>query len=104
MRKSLFVLLTVSLFILSGCAVGTAPVAGVLYTNVKAPITSTSNTKGSKKGEAKCMSVLGLVAVGDCSIEEAAKDGNITKIHTVDYESLNVLMLYAEVKVIVTGE
>ena len=105
MRKVLIVLSISSLLMLSGCgAVGNTPVLGTLYTNVKAPITATNNPKGSKTGEAKCMSILGLVAVGDCSVEAAAKEGKINKVSTVDYKNISVLGLYTEVKVIVTGE
>lgn len=105
MRKVLIVLIISSLLMLSGCgAVGTTPVLGILYTDVKAPITATNNSKGSKTGEAKCISVLGLVAVGDCSVEAAAKEGNINKVSTVDYKNMSILGLYTEVKVIVTGE
>lgn len=56
-----------------------------------------------KVGEATCKAILG-VAVGDCSIETAAKNGGIKKIHHVDSESFNVLWIYGEYKVIVTGE
>ena len=50
------------------------------------------------------MSILGLVAVGDCSVEAAAKEGKINKVSTVDYKNMSILGLYTEVKVIVTGE
>ena len=42
-----------------------------------------SNSK--KKGEACSRNILGLVAVGDNSINSAKKNGTITKIATVDY-------------------
>ena len=104
MRKVLIVLSISSLLMLSGCAVGTAPVVGTLFTNVKAPITATNNPKGSKTGEAKCMSILGLIAVGDCSVEAAAKEGKINKVSTVDYKNKSIFGIYTEIKVIVTGE
>ena len=58
----------------------------------------------SKAGSAKCKSYLGLVAVGDCSIEAAARAAGITEIHHVDYETLSVLGIYAEFVTIVYGE
>ncbi len=105
MRNFIISLIITASLVFSGCAaVGMSPVLGVLYTDVKAPVTATNNPKGPKTGEAKCMSVLGLVAVGDCSIEKAAKEGNISKVHTVDYNNMSILGLYSEIKVIVTGE
>lgn len=105
MKKFALSLVFVSLMLLSGCAaVGMSPVTGFIYTDVKAPVTVTNNSKGTKTGEAVCSSILGIVATGDCSIDAAAKNGNITKVHTVDYKTKNILGVYATVTVIVTGE
>jgi len=66
---------------------------------------ATSNSGvSSKTGEAQCISVLGLVAVGDCSIEAARKNGGITKVNTVDWDARNILGIYGTYKVIVSGE
>ena len=91
--------------ILAGCgAYATAPVTGFLYSDVKGPGMATSNTGSSKVGRATCTSLLGFLAQGDASIETAAKSAGITKIHHVDYESKNILGLYAEFTVVVYGE
>ena len=89
---------------LSGCAMIDAPVSGLLIQNTTSPVTATSNSKGSKQGIARCTSFLGLFAFGNCSIDEAAKNGEITKIHTVDTKNISVLGIYAEKRTIVTGE
>ena len=93
---------------LTGCgAYTTSPALGLLYTDVKGPLTATGNAStGAKmlKGEATATSILGLIAQGDASIETAAKSAGITKIHHVDYRSENVLGLYAKFTVIVYGE
>jgi hypothetical protein len=90
--------------VISGCAVTMAPATGFIYTNTKAPMMATTHTTATKEGTAKCTSILGLIASGDCSIEAAAAAGGITRIKTVDYESRNILGLYATITVIVRGE
>jgi len=46
----------------------------------------------------------GIVASGDASITAAMKNGGITKIHHVDYHSMQVLGLYAEMTTTVYGD
>ena len=92
---------------LTGCAaVATSPVLGVLHTDVKAPLAVGSPGSGAEvlKGEATAVSILGMIAKGDASIETAAKSAGITKIHHVDYHSENVLGIYAKFTVTVYGE
>lgn len=90
--------------LLSSCAFVKTPVVGTLYTDVKAPLTATSNENSTKVGTAEAQSILGIVATGDASIEAAAKSADITKIHHVDEHSTNILGLYATYKVYVYGE
>jgi hypothetical protein len=88
---------------LMGCA--TMMPMGGLYTRVKLPMTATSNSGASSKtGEAQCISVLSLIAVGDCSIDAAKKNGGITKVNNVDWDTMNILGIYGSYKVIVSGE
>jgi len=91
-------------FILSSCAAVQSPLLGTIYSDVKAPITATSNSNSSKVGTAEATSILGLVAQGDASIDAAAKSAGITKIHHVDYHSTNILGVYATFTTIVYGE
>ena len=91
---------------LTGCsAATTAPALGILYTDVKGPVTATGNTSGDRmlEGKGTVTSYLGLVATGDASIESAANNAGITKIHHVDYHSTSVLGLIATYTVIVYG-
>ena len=69
------------------------PSVGVMYTGTKAPLQlEYDNTDlGHKVGSASTISVLGLVAAGDCSIQEAAKNAGIKTIKHADYEFTNVL-------------
>ncbi|MCD6569191.1 MAG: TRL-like family protein [Deltaproteobacteria bacterium] len=106
MRKRInyLILVLCSTALLTGCAaVAMAPVMG-LYTDVQAPYTATSNPSYSKVGTATCTSILGLIATGDASIETAAKNAGIKKIHHVDYNAKNILGIYAEYTVYVYGE
>ena len=105
-RFGIIVGLLLTVAYLTGCAAYVAsPVTGVLYTDVKAPITATaSDTATLKSGSATVTSILGLIATGDASIETAARNGGITKIHHVDYIGKSVLGLFAEYTVVVFGE
>ncbi len=81
---------------------------GGIYSDVKVPMStpddSTGLQIGSKKGEATMVNYLGLVGIGDASIEAAAKDGGITKVKTVDCQFKNILGIIQETTTIVTGE
>lgn len=88
---------------LAGCA--TSVPVGFLYTDMKLPQGATSNSgKTVKTGTAECMSVLSLVATGDCSIEAAKKNGGITKVNHVDWDAKNILGIIGNFKTIVYGE
>lgn len=92
-------------FMLSSCGAAVmTPAAGYLYTDVKAPLTATSNSGSGKVGSGEIASILGIVATGDASIESAAKSAGITKIHHVDYHTKNILGVYATWTVFVYGE
>ncbi|MGP8153709.1 MAG: TRL domain-containing protein [Smithella sp.] len=68
MKRFWFVISLGAVGILIGCA--TMILVGGLYTGAKFPIIATSNSSASSKtGEAQCISILALVAVGDCIIE-----------------------------------
>ena len=90
--------------LLSGCATAVSPVNGVFYSNVKAPALATDSAdKPTKIGRASARSILGIYAVGDASIEAAAKNAGITRIHHVDYQSESILGVVADFTVIVYG-
>jgi hypothetical protein len=89
---------------LMGCATVVGPVKGCFYTDLKAPVTATSNTGSAKVGTGECTSILGLVATGDCSIAAAMKNGTITKIQHIDHDAMNILGIYAKYTITVYGE
>lgn len=108
MRKSLITLICLCFLatLFSGCMIVTPrdTVHGSLYSDYKGGLVATSNPNSSKVGKAFVTSILGLVATGDGSIETAAKNGGITKIHHVDHEVYNVLGIYAKFTTVVYGE
>ena len=104
MKKKITTLmaLAVAMAFLVGCA-SIYPI-GMAYTEVKVPCEATSAAKDLKVGTSECISVLGLVAIGDASIEKAMKNGGITKIHHVDWDAKNILGIYGMYKTTVYGE
>jgi hypothetical protein len=78
---------------------------GNVYTGVKLPMVAAGSAgAATKTGETTCVSVLAVVATGDCSIEAAKKNGGITKVHSADWEVKNILGIYGTYKTIVSGE
>jgi hypothetical protein len=94
---------TVAAFLFTGCAYVAAPLTGFVYTDLYAPMAATSNNIGTKVGTAEATSILGIVATGDASINQAAKNGNISQISHVDYHSTSILGIYSTFTVMVYG-
>ena len=92
--------------LLTGCVAPLGPsgsIVGTIYTDVSGAGGATSNTGSSKKGEACSQGIIGI-ATGDSSIQAACANGNITKIHHVDYHVMSVLGVYAKTTTTVYGE
>jgi len=105
MKKSfIFVAALAIALLVSSCASTVSPVMGGLYTNVRGPIAVTASTGATKVGSGTAKSILGIIAIGDASIEAAAKEAGITRIHHVDYEATSILSFYATYTVLVYGE
>ncbi|MCG8516672.1 MAG: TRL-like family protein [Pseudomonadales bacterium] len=110
MKKQIgkFSVVALTVALLSGCA-NNSPVVGGLYTGVTHSGVSTggildSSVKDVKKGVSSCISVLSLVAVGDCSEDTAKRNGGITNVHSVYHESTSVYIFFNKYETIVTGE
>lgn len=101
-------LVAASMMVFAGCAamIFTNPAypVGGIYTDISGPLLATGNNAPSKMGTAEMVSVLGILAYGDASIRMAMRNGEITKIHHVDYKMTNVLGIYAKYTVVVYGE
>ena len=107
MKKLLVCLSAVGLAaLLTGCVAplgSTGAINGMIYTDVGGAGGATSNTGSSKKGESCSTGIIGI-ATGDSSIQAACANGNITKIHHVDYHVMSVLGVYAKTTTSVYGE
>ncbi len=88
---------------LSSCMVTQAGMGGI-YTNVKQGEGVTSNSRGSKVGTSKANAYVGIIAVGDASIEAAAKSAGITKISHVDSQKKSILGIVSSTTTVVYGE
>jgi predicted small lipoprotein YifL len=104
MKKAINTLLALAVVavLLPGC--GFSGMYGALYSDVTTPVEATANGVGSKVGTSEVTSILGLVATGDAGINEAAKNGGISKISHVDMHVMSILGLYAKYTVYVYGE
>ena len=80
------------------------PTPGILVTSVYGPIMATNHPTYSKAGTASSFSILGLIGIGDASIDRAAKDGGITQIHHVDYQLSSFLVFFTKYRVLVYGD
>ncbi len=98
-----------------GCTTWRAPVEpppGLLFTHYRAPLTAdvAGVPTGGKTGTASTLYVRDPIITGmgiawaDASIEAAAAEGDITKIHYADYEVLSVLGVFGQFTVRVHGE
>lgn len=103
MKKTMVLVATIAIALcMSSC--GVIGTVGALYTGITEPHSVTSNELGSKVGVAKCTGVLGLVAVGDAGINQAAKLAGITKISHVDVKTVSVLGIFTRNHYFVYGE
>jgi len=104
MRLSLCALVLVGLVVLTGCtAMAIGPVVAAITVDEKGPVSVGDTKAGMKVGMAQAEGIL-VVGYGDASIVAAMKDGNITRVHHIDNETLNVLGIYARYKTVVYGE
>jgi|YNPMSStandDraft_2_1061718.scaffolds.fasta_scaffold29721_2 hypothetical protein len=102
MKKTLtFFTLSMLLLALNCATPGFGPI-GVLFTSAKIGTYGTGKP-ASKTGESCAFSVLGLIAIGDASVEAAKSRGGINDVSYVDYEIFNVLGLYAKLCTMVRG-
>lgn len=105
MRKLTLSLLACGALALASCStIATRSGVGVLYTGVTEGEMVTSNTVGTKVGTSSSIGVLGLVSIGDASIQTAANSAGIKKVSHVDAKKTSILGLFAKYELIVYGE
>ena len=106
MRKlsTKIIIMALFAFFLAGCATVGSPLAGLIYTNITAPLAVAGSGACTKFGRSSAHSIAGFIASGDASITAAAKNGGITKIDHVDYHIVSGLGIYSTYETIVCGE
>lgn len=100
MKKLL--LAAVAALVCASCA--KSPVMGGIYTDIKDGMAVTGNAGSTKVGTAEVKGYVGLVAMGDASIQTAAREAGITRIHHVDYQTKSYVGVYTIYTVIVYGD
>lgn len=96
--------------ILSGCLFYQSPVVpytarAINNTGFPVDITFNKTNIGTAQGSASAYSILfGLIAFGDCSVQSAARNGNIRQIDQIDAKLTNILTIYVQYKTVVSGK
>lgn len=102
MKKTIaLVALTAVGFMFASCASSTRP-AGAVYADVSDPV-AVSGTAGNRVGEATSTSYLGIVALGDSSIDAAKRAGGISTVSSVDVKRKNILGIISSYTTVVHG-
>ncbi len=104
MKKFLFPLALATALIVSSCGVTKSPLQGYMYTDVTSGLHATGNTLGKKVGRASVKSYLNLIAVGDASIQTAAKSAGINNISHIDEHVNTIFGVVSTHEVIVYGD
>lgn len=105
MKKIMYVAVAAMALLATSCAMVGTPVGfGTLYTGVTSGEAVTSNNIGKKVGHSQATNVLGIVAVGDASVQSAAKEAGIKKISHVDSKKMSILGIFATYQTIVYGD
>ena len=72
------------------------PACGLVYTNIKTPaptLAIQTNAEGQDKiGRASCTSYVWIIGIGDCSVTEAMKNGEIKNVRHGDAEVKSILL------------
>lgn len=99
------------LTMMTGCAIPGLYAVGSIYTSVKTPAPSTAiayygpeAATNAKEGTGTITNILGLVSIGDASLEAAMREAGITKVHHVDQRVTNILGLFSTYTIYVYGE
>jgi len=103
MKLAPLFLIVVAVFV-TGCTMVGGPVAAPIMLDLKGPGEVVDNSvTWDKTGTAEATGII-CFSSGDASIAAAMQNGDITKVHHVDYESFNILGFYSKWKTIVYGE
>jgi hypothetical protein len=96
--KKVFSILALTVFLGAGIPAGAEPVFGFIYKDTTEAAAGFSNAGAAKVGVSECTSYFGIVALGNCSVNAAAKNGKISVVSYYDVHTKNILG-YKKVKV-----
>ncbi len=88
--------------LVSGCVMARSPIFAPISVDLQGP-GNLGPGANLKRGEATAKGIV-MVAIGDASVETAAKNGGIKKIHHVDSRTTNIFGVYSEYTTVVYGE
>lgn len=96
-------ILSLAVLSLTGCAVipSDAGQSFMINKSISSGVATTS-TASSKEGRACAENILGMVILGDSSINTAKKNGGITKVSSVDKE-IEQYVVYGKACTVVRG-
>ncbi len=83
---------------------------GCIFANFNSTATSLNvppivDGEGVKEGMATCKALFFILFVwGDCSVETAMKNGDITELHQVNQKIVGVPIFFAKLHTVVKGE
>ncbi|XDD54200.1 TRL-like family protein [Leptospira sp. WS4.C2] len=86
----------------NSCASSGFGTQGLLYEDQRISMMETG-ISATKEGIACAKSYLGLLALGDASVEVSQKNGNIKEITSIELESYNFLGIYAKLCTVTKG-
>ena len=105
MKKLSLALVALSALLFTSCATIATPAGmGALYTDMQSGETATDNPVGNKVGTAEAMNYLGLLVMGDASINTAAKKAGIKKISHIDSQKTTVFGIFSKYTIFVYGQ
>ena len=111
MKKVLPLAALAACALFTGCAFGPSapftPAEGLFFNATTAPLNvEYGNTPivGLRSGAASSSNILGLFALGDCSITAAARDGNLATVEYAEYSNFNLLGIYQKTTVTAYGK
>lgn len=98
-------------FASSTCAAAVGPFnidnnapTGLILNNTSMGTSATNNVTAKKEGRSCSITVLGLFAIGNATVDKAKEDAKITKVASVDNTAFNVLSVYGHYCTVVRGE
>lgn len=105
MKKLSLALVALSALLFTSCATIATPAGmGALYTDMQSGETATDNPVGNKVGTAEAVNYLGLLVMGDASINTAAKKAGIKKISHIDSQKTTVFGIFSKYTIFVYGQ